>query len=161
MLVRSALGMFCATALVTAAAAPAALASDRGNDRSQDNLRVTVCKQVHNRDGNGPDRHNRDRRFDFDARTDRDHQSFRLRDNQCERFHLRFNDNRFSLEENNTRGYNVRFRVRGDDRDTRSRDGRLWVRFDDRTFRPSLWIMVINTRDHHRGDGGGGGWNQN
>ena len=149
MLVRSALGMFCATALVTAAAAPA-VASDRGSDRNiRDTLRVTVCKQVHNRDG-GHDGRNRDRRFVFDARTDRDHESFRLGDNDCRRFDLRFNDNRFTLDEQRPRGYDVRFRVRGDDQRTRSRDGRLWVQFDDRGFNPRLFIMVINSRGWNR-----------
>jgi hypothetical protein len=153
--------MFCATALVTAAAAPA-VASDRGSDRSRDSLRVTVCKQVNNWDrGNNDNGGHRDRRFGFDASTDRDNTRFRLGDDECKRFNLRFRDNRFTLEEQNTRGYNVRFRVRGDDERTRSRDGRLWVTFNDRTFSPNLWITVINSRDRNRHNNGNNNWNQN
>ena len=150
MFARTAVGIVCASALVTAGAAPA-MAAQQGRDRNHDQLKVTVCKHVRDRGHDqGGDNHNR--KFEFEARTDRDSTDFRLRDHECKSISLDFRRNWFSLEESRNRGSSVDFRVGGDDERSWSRDNQLWVRFDgNHQNRPRLWITVINQDDHgHR-----------
>jgi hypothetical protein len=78
MFARTAVGIVFASALVTAGAAPATATPQ---DRNHHALEVTACKQVRDHDHGD----HRDRRFEFQARTDRDSADFRLRD--------RFDDN--------------------------------------------------------------------
>lgn len=154
MFARTAVGVVCASALVTAGAAPAMAAQQ---DWNHGTLSVTVCKQVRDRGhDNGGD--NRNRRFEFEARTDRDSADFRLRNHECRSISLDFRRNWFSLEEFRNRGSSVDFRVGGDEQRSWSRDNRLWVRFDDNHQNsPHLWIMVINKRGDHGNGGHGGG----
>ena len=147
MFARTAVGIVCASALVTAGAAPAMAAQQ---DRNRHALEVTVCKQVR-------DRHDRDRnrRFDIQVRTDRDSTDFRLRDHECRSMSLDFRRNSFSLEESRNRGDSVDFRVHGDVEQSESCDHQLRVRFDDHQNRPRVFVMVTN-REHDHGHGGRG-----
>lgn len=147
MFARTAVGIVCASALVTAGAAPAMAQQDRNRHA----LEVTVCKQVRDR-GHDHDR-DRNRRFEFQVRTDRDSADFRLRDHQCRSISLDFRRNSFSLEESRNRGDSVDFRVHGDVQRSESHDNQLRVRFDEnRQNRPRVFVMVTNTeRDHGHG----------
>ena len=148
MFARTAVGIVCASALVTAGAAPAMAAQQ---DRNRHALEVTVCKQVRDR-GHDHD-HDRNRRFDIQVRTDRDSTDFRLRDHECRSMSLDFRRNSFSLEESRNRGDSVDFRVHGDVEQSESRDNQLRVRFDDHQNRPRVFVMVTN-REHDHGHGG-------
>jgi hypothetical protein len=148
MFARTAVGIVCASALVTAGAAPAMAAQQ---DRNRHALEVTVCKQVRDR-GHDHD-HDRNRRFDIQVRTDRDSTDFRLRDHECRSMSLDFRRNSFSLEESRNRGDSVDFRVHGDVEQSESRDHQLRVRFDDHQNRPRVFVMVTN-REHDHGHGG-------
>lgn len=150
MFARTAVGIVCASALVTAGAAPAMAAPQ---DRNRHALEVTVCKQVRDR-GHDHD-HDRNRRFDIQVRTDRDSTDFRLRDHECRSISLDFRRNSFSLEESRNRGDSVDFRVHGDVQRSESRDNQLRVRFDDHQNRPRVFVMVTN-REHDHGHGGRG-----
>lgn len=148
MFARTAVGIVFASALVTAGAAPATATPQ---DRNHHALEVTVCKQVRDHDHGD----HRDRRFEFQAHTDRDSADFRLRDHECRSISLDFRRNRFSLEESRNRGDSVEFRVHGDAERTESHDNQLRVRFNDNhRSRPRLFVMVTN-RQHDHGHGGG------
>jgi hypothetical protein len=152
MFARTAVGIVCASALVTAGAAPAMAAQQ---DRNRHALEVTVCKQVRDRghDHDHDHDHDRNRRFDIQVRTDRDSTDFRLRDHECRSMSLDFRRNSFSLEESRNRGDSVDFRVHGDVEQSESRDHQLRVRFDDHQNRPRVFVMVTN-REHDHGHGG-------
>ena len=149
MFARTAVGIVCASALVTAGAAPAMAAQQ---DRNRHALEVTVCKQVRDRHDHDRDRN---RRFDIQVRTDRDSTDFRLRDHECRSISLDFRRNSFSLEESRNRGDSVDFRVHGDVEQSESCDHQLRVRFDDHQNRPRVFVMVTN-REHDHGHGGRG-----
>jgi Ni/Co efflux regulator RcnB len=150
MFARTAVGIVCASALVTAGAAPAMAAQQ---DRNRHALEVTVCKQVRDRGHDHDHDHDRNRRFDIQVRTDRDSTDFRLRDHECRSMSLDFRRNSFSLEESRNRGDSVDFRVHGDVEQSESRDHQLRVRFDDHQNRPRVFVMVTN-REHDHGHGG-------
>lgn len=151
MFARTALGAFCATALVAGGVSPT-MASDWDKDKNHDELKVTVCKKVKDR---GKDDGDHDKRFDFEAWTDKDETDFRLGDDDCKKFHLDFDDNKFKLEEDWEKDYDVDFKVRGDDEEVKYRKGKLWVKFDDSEDKPHLKITVTNKKDKddHRGWG--------
>jgi hypothetical protein len=150
MFARTAVGIVCASALVTAGAAPAMAAQQ---DRNRHALEVTVCKQVRDRGHDHDHDHDRNRRFDIQVRTDRDSTDFRLRDHECRSMSLDFRRNSFSLEESRNRGDSVDFRVHGDVEQSESCDHQLRVRFDDHQNRPRVFVMVTN-REHDHGHGG-------
>lgn len=145
----TAVGIVCASALVTAGAAPATAAQQ---DRNHHALEVTVCKQVRDR-GHGHDGDDRSRRFELQARTDRDSVDFRLRDHECTSFSLDFRRSSFTLEESQTRDDVVDFRAHGDVERSESHDNQLRVRFDTHQGRPRVFVMVTN-REHGHGHGG-------
>ena len=140
MLVRTALGAFCAMALVTSGLSPA-MAHEADDD---DVLKVTVCKKVKD---NHDDRRSKDKEFDFEAWTDDDEKSFSLEDGDCKKFEFDFDDNKFSLEEDREKGYDVDFRVNGHDEKTTTTKDKVKVVFDDDKDKPRLRIKVINKKD--------------
>jgi hypothetical protein len=142
MLVRTALGAVCASALVAGTMAPAAFAS---HSRPNDELRVKVCKYIY--DG---DRHEE---FDIDVWTDDDDDDTTLGHRDCDWFRLDYDDNKFYLDEDvDRRDWDTYFRVYGDAYKARAYyGGRLKVWFDDDEDRPYLRINVYNRGDddHH------------
>ncbi len=144
MLVRNALGVVCASVLVTAGYAPAYASGDENDSE----LTVEVCKEVKNGD--------EDKEFHIDVSTDEDDDEADLADGDCETFTLTFDDNKFVLEEDVDDDWDVDFEVSGDDEETWSDDGELKVRFDEDEDEPSLEITVVNEEngdeDHDNGD---------
>ncbi len=131
MLVRTALGAVCASALAAGVLAPVA-ASASGS--RVDELRVRVCKYVDTED-----------EFDFKAWTDEERKRFTLEDGDCKTLRLDYSRNRFYLREYvDEEDWDVRFRVRGDYDDYEADDSRLKVWFDDEEDEPYLRIKVYN-----------------
>jgi hypothetical protein len=138
MLVRTALGLICASAIVTGSLGPAA-AGAGSND-----LDVRICKQVES--------HGRmvNEFFVFQTQTRRDSKQVRLENTECERFKLDFrkSQNVFALVEVVDKDrWSTKFSVRGDVEKTEIIAGvypAVRVEFDTSEADPRLRIDVTN-----------------
>ena len=113
---------FVSAALVSTSLSAAAVAGTRHH--KSDVLDVTVCKEVkdNNHDRWQKRKGHKDDKFEFKAWTDKETEHFTLKDGDCEDLSLDFDNNKFWLKETEDRGFDVRFKVWGDDEDT-STDG--------------------------------------
>lgn len=138
MLVRTGLGLICASAMIAGSLGPAA-AGAGSND-----LDVRICKQVES--------HGRmvNEFFAFQSQASRGSKQFRLESTECERFKLDFRKSRnvFTLLEVVDKDrWSTKFSVRGDVEKTEIVEGvypALKVEFDASEADPRLRIDVTN-----------------
>jgi len=129
MLVRTALGLLSASAMVAGTVPPAMAGGGDGE------LWVRVFKEVD--DG--------DHEFRIRLWTDEESRRVFLEDGECARVRLDFSDNRLRVREFvDEDDWDVRFRVRGDVEGTREDSTSVRIRFDDERDEPRLRIRVIN-----------------
>jgi hypothetical protein len=133
---RTAVGVFCVSALVAGGLAPTA-ALAKGHDKHSDTLSVSVCKKVKGGDDG-------DGEFQFKGWTKKEGKKFWLSDDECKQQHFKYDKNVFYLKELNSDGYDVRYNVRGDWKKYSVNDNdRLKVTFEDNGD-PYLRIKVVN-----------------
>jgi hypothetical protein len=132
MLVRTALGAVCASALVAGTLAPAAVAAQGGGN---DELKLRVCKYVDNGDD-----------FDIDVWTDEERKSRNFEDEECKTWYLDYDRARFWLEEDiDEDEWDVSYKITGDAyKAKRKGEGYIKVWFDDDEDDPYVKVRVYN-----------------
>jgi hypothetical protein len=139
MLARAAIGAFCATALISGGVAPVVASNAAHDTGDEDVVKVTVCKKV-------KDDTDEDKKFKFEAKTDKDSLDFKLADGFCRKFELEFKENKLTVEEDVKKNYDVTFKVRGDIEKVVVSDTKVRVKFDDSEDKPRVRITVVNKK---------------